>query len=180
MKITRIKIKYLEGPRLKAVFSITFNNSLTVNDCYIIIDEEKDMKFIAFPFTKNKDGEMLSLAHPTIPTFNDKVKEKVFELYNANEEEFINDGVVDVCRVTGCKSEKIAEGLFEVKLLFNEKFAVNKLVCKVQNNELTFRHPYSREIDGERYNLVNFESQILIQDITMWLAKSCISKKNSD
>ena len=44
----------------------------------------------------------------------------------------------------------------------------------MQNNSLSFRHPFSKVVDEVRNFVVNFENQILIQDITMWLAKSCM------
>ena len=175
MEITKIKIRYLDGPRLKAVFSITFNNSLTINDCCIIIDEEKNMKFVAFPFTKDKNGEIVDLAHPINKDFKETINQKVFELYDNRQEEFVKNDVCEICKVTNCKIQKIEEGVFDVRLIFDYMFAINKLICKLQNNSLSFRHPYSKVVDEQRYYLVNFEKQILIQDITMWLAKCCMN-----
>ncbi len=176
MKITKIKIKYLDGARLRAKFSITFDNCFTINDCCVIIDEEKNMKFVAFPFTKNKDDEIIDLAYPITASFKAEITEKVFELYYANQEEYINEEDVGLCKVTACSAQNIEPGLFEVKLVLDDVFAINKLMCKVENNSLSFRHPFSKIVNEERMYLIDFENQTLIQDITMWMAKSCINK----
>lgn len=180
MKITKIKIKYLDGARLRARCSITFNNCFTVNDCSIIIDEEKNMKFVAFPFTKNKNDEIIDLAYPINVSFKKDITDKVFEVYDSNQEEYIDEEKIDVCKVTACSVKNIEPGLFEAKLVLDDVFAINKLICKVGNNSLAFRHQFSKLVDEERVYLINFENQILIQDITMWMAKSCMNKKSTE
>ena len=63
MEITDIRIKKVSADsRMKAVASVTFDNSFVVHDIKLI--EGQDKLFTAMPSRKTPDGEYKDIAHP--------------------------------------------------------------------------------------------------------------------
>ena len=63
MEITDVRIRKInpEG-KMKAIVSVTFDNSFVIHDIKIIEGQEK--LFIAMPSRKTPDGEFKDIAHP--------------------------------------------------------------------------------------------------------------------
>ena len=78
MQITEVKVRKLfeEGP-MKAVVSVTFDNSIAVHDIKVI--EVKDRTFIVMPSTKNPDGTYRDVVHPINSTVRAEISEAVLE-----------------------------------------------------------------------------------------------------
>ena len=63
MEITDIRVKTVSSEsKMKAVVSVTFDNSFVVHDIKIIEGQEK--LFTAMPSRKTSDGEYQDIAHP--------------------------------------------------------------------------------------------------------------------
>lgn len=63
MEITDIRIKKVSNDsKMKAVVSVTFDNSFVVHDIKII--EGQDKLFTAMPSRKTPEGEYKDIAHP--------------------------------------------------------------------------------------------------------------------
>lgn len=63
MEITDIRIKKVSADsKMKAVVSVTFDNSFVVHDIKII--EGQDKLFTAMPSRKTPEGEYKDIAHP--------------------------------------------------------------------------------------------------------------------
>ena len=90
MQITDIRIREIakEG-KMKAVVSITFDESFVVHDIKII-EGEKGL-FIAMPSRKASDGEYRDIAHP----INSDTRRKIQDLVLARYEETPEEEVVE-------------------------------------------------------------------------------------
>ena len=80
MQITEIKIRKLfdEGP-LKAVASVTFDDSLVIHDIKVI--HAKDRLFVVMPSNKNADGSFRDIVHPINSAFRRYLEDAVIEAY---------------------------------------------------------------------------------------------------
>lgn len=80
MQITEIKIRKLfdEGP-LKAVASVTFDDSLVIHDIKVI--HAKEHLFIVMPSNKNNDGSFRDIVHPINSAFRGYLEDAVIEAY---------------------------------------------------------------------------------------------------
>ena len=85
MQITDIKIRKLfeEGP-MRAVASITFDESFVVHDVKVIFANER--YFIVMPSRKNADGTFRDVAHPINASFRAELEEKVLAAYREEQE----------------------------------------------------------------------------------------------
>ena len=81
MQITDIKIRKTfegEGP-MKAVVSVTFDDSLALHDIKVIYAKEKH--FIVMPSRKNADGSYRDIVHPINAAFREELEEAVIRAY---------------------------------------------------------------------------------------------------
>lgn len=81
MEITNLKVRKLfsEGP-MKAVVSITFDNSLAVHDIKVI--NAGDRFFVVMPSRKNPDGTFRDVVHPINGEFRSVIETAVITAYN--------------------------------------------------------------------------------------------------
>ena len=87
MQITDVRVRKIakEG-KMKAVVSVTFDNTFVVHDIKVI-EGDKGL-FIAMPSKKTADGEFRDIAHPINSTTRDAIQNKILEAYeNAAAEE---------------------------------------------------------------------------------------------
>lgn len=94
MEITDIKIRktFEEGP-LKAILSVTFDDSLALHDVKIINADSR--QFVVMPSRKNADGTYKDIVHPINSDFRKKLEEKLLCAYNTHLIETHDDGVVE-------------------------------------------------------------------------------------
>ena len=96
MQITDIKVRKLfdEGP-MKAVVSVTFDNSFVVHDIKII--EGNNGRFIAMPSRKVGEGDFRDIAHPIQSETRQHLQDIIFEAYEESAQQdqpdFMNDTV---------------------------------------------------------------------------------------
>jgi len=81
MEITSLKVRKLfnEGS-MKAVVSITFDESLTVHDIKVIYSGERF--FVVMPSRKNPDGSFRDVVHPINSEFRALIENAVLTAYN--------------------------------------------------------------------------------------------------
>lgn len=86
MEITDIRIKKVAGDgKMKAVASVTFDNSFAVHDVKVIEGPEK--LFVAMPSRRTPDGEYRDIAHPINSDMRSMLESKVLAAYDAIEDE---------------------------------------------------------------------------------------------
>ena len=88
MEITDIRTRVVsKDSKMKAVVSVTFDQSFVVHDIKVI-EGEKGL-FIAMPSRKATDGEYRDIAHPINSSTRDKIQTIILEKYQeaAAEEE---------------------------------------------------------------------------------------------
>ena len=92
MQITDIKIrKTFENGPLKAILSVTFDDSLALHDVKIINADNRF--FVVMPSRKNADGTYKDIVHPINSEFRHLLEEKLLAAYNTylvNEPEGID------------------------------------------------------------------------------------------
>ena len=82
MEITDIRIRQMTNDaKMKAVVSVTFDNSFVVHDIKIIEGEEK--LFIAMPSRKTPDNEFKDIAHPINPEMRETLSDMLLEKYHS-------------------------------------------------------------------------------------------------
>ncbi len=64
---------------MKAIVSVTFDNSFVVHDIKVI--EGNNGFFIAMPSRKTQDGEFKDIVHPINTEFREKLSGEVMEKY---------------------------------------------------------------------------------------------------
>ena len=94
MEITDIKIRktFEEGP-LRAIMSVTFDDSLALHDVKIINADSR--QFVVMPSRKNADGTYKDIVHPINSEFRRKLEEKLLSAYNTHLIETHDDGVIE-------------------------------------------------------------------------------------
>ena len=94
MEITDIKIRktFEEGP-LKAILSVTFDDSLALHDVKIINADSR--QFVVMPSRKNADGTYKDIVHPINSEFRKKLEDKLLSAYNTHLIETLDDGVIE-------------------------------------------------------------------------------------
>ena len=85
MQITDVKIRKLfdEGP-MKAVVSITLDNTVAVHDVKVIY--ARDRYFIVMPSRKNPDGTYRDIVHPINAQFRAELESTVLSEYEREVE----------------------------------------------------------------------------------------------
>ncbi len=82
MEITDIRIRQMsEEGKMKAVVSVTFDNSFVVHDIKII--EGQDKLFIAMPSRKTPENEFKDIAHPINMEMREKLQERIIDKYES-------------------------------------------------------------------------------------------------
>ncbi len=82
MEITDIRIRQMpEEGKMKAVVSVTFDNSFVVHDIKIIEGQEK--LFIAMPSRKTPENEFKDIAHPINMEMREKLQERIIDKYES-------------------------------------------------------------------------------------------------
>ena len=80
MQITDIRVRKIntEG-KMKAVVSVTFDDSFVVHEIKVI--EGQDKLFIAMPSRKTPDGEFKDIAHPINAETREKLQSEILAKY---------------------------------------------------------------------------------------------------
>jgi len=85
MKITDIKVrKVSQEGKMKAVISVTFDDSFVIHDIKVI--EGKEKLFAAMPSRKVADGTYRDIVHPITSEMREELQNAILEKY----EEFLN------------------------------------------------------------------------------------------
>ncbi len=80
LNITDMKIRKLqEDGRMRAVVSVTFDDSLVVHDIKVI--EGPNRFFLAMPSRKMPDGTYRDIVHPTNGQVREQLEQAILELY---------------------------------------------------------------------------------------------------
>lgn len=80
MVITDVKIrKKLDGSKMRAIVSVTFDDALAVHDIKII--EGTDKLFLAMPSRQRPDGGFADITHPTCASLRNELEARVIEEY---------------------------------------------------------------------------------------------------
>ena len=87
MEVTDIRVRKVNSEgRMKAVVSVTFDDTFVVHDIKVIEGQEK--LFVAMPSRKTPDGEFKDIAHPINAAMRTKLEAVIIEAYeNYSEEE---------------------------------------------------------------------------------------------
>jgi stage V sporulation protein G len=82
MEITDVRVRTIgdEG-KLKAIVSVTFDDEFVVHDIKVI--EGQNGLFIAMPSRKMNEGDFRDIAHPLTSETRNRLKDAIFEKYNA-------------------------------------------------------------------------------------------------
>ena len=96
MEITDIKIRKINAEgRMKAVVSVTFDDSFVVHDIKVIEGQEK--LFIAMPSRKVGEGDFRDVAHPLKSETRAKIRDAIFAEYDRLCAEDTADAAEEVC-----------------------------------------------------------------------------------
>lgn len=80
MEITDIRVKTVSSDsKMKAVVSVTFDNSFVVHDIKIIEGQEK--LFTAMPSRRTADGEYQDIAHPINAEMRARLEKEILTQY---------------------------------------------------------------------------------------------------
>ena len=82
MEITDIKFRKLfedETKPLKAILSLTFDDSLALHDVKIINADNRF--FVVMPSRKNADGTYKDIVHPINADFRKRIEERILSSY---------------------------------------------------------------------------------------------------
>ncbi len=80
MEITSITIRKMSSEgKMKAIVSVTFDNSFVVHDIKVI--EGTNGFFIAMPSCKTQDGEFKDIVHPINSEFRERLSSEVLKKY---------------------------------------------------------------------------------------------------
>lgn len=86
MNITDIRVRKVNSVgKMKAVVSITFDDSFVVHDIKVI--EGQDKLFIAMPSRKTPEGEFKDIAHPINTSTREALEAEILKRY----EEALNE-----------------------------------------------------------------------------------------
>ena len=86
MEITSVRVRLVKNDdsKLKAVASVTFDDSFAVHDVKVL--EGTEGPFIAMPSKKLPDGTYRDVAHPTCSEMRETLKKAVLQAYSAELE----------------------------------------------------------------------------------------------
>ena len=80
MNITDIRIRKLSiDGKMKAVVSVTFDNSFVVHDVKVV--EGQNGLFVAMPSRKTSEGEFRDIAHPISADAREYIQTSVLQAY---------------------------------------------------------------------------------------------------
>lgn len=79
MEITEIKISLFNDDRLKGFVNIILDDLFVVRGLKII--RGLNGYFVAMPSRRHHDGTFRDIAHPTKPSFREKLEKKILEKY---------------------------------------------------------------------------------------------------
>ncbi len=85
MKITDVRLRLKDEPKLKGIASITFDECFVVHDVRII--DGKDGLFISMPNKKSADGQHKDIAHPIKQETREEIQTAVLDAYKKAVEE---------------------------------------------------------------------------------------------
>lgn len=86
LEITDVRVRKIRGDgKMKAVASVTFNNSFVVHDIKVI--EGQNGLFIAMPSRKTPAGEYRDIAHPINSDMRGKLQGVILEQYEQIQSE---------------------------------------------------------------------------------------------
>ncbi|MCM1299926.1 MAG: septation regulator SpoVG [Firmicutes bacterium] len=81
MNISDVRIrKTMNEARLKAVVSLTIENSIAIHDIKIIQGDER--LFVAMPSRRDDSGNFRDIVHPISPEAREVLEEKILSAYN--------------------------------------------------------------------------------------------------
>lgn len=84
MEITDIRIRKINSEgRMKAVVSVTFDDTFVVHDIKVIEGQEK--LFVAMPSRKTPDGEFKDIAHPINTEMREKLESAIIREYEVSK-----------------------------------------------------------------------------------------------
>jgi stage V sporulation protein G len=91
MEITDVRVRTIgdEG-KLKAIVSVTFDDEFVVHDIKVI--EGQNGLFIAMPSRKMSEGDFRDIAHPLTSETRNRLKDAIFEKYDAMQAESYGGG----------------------------------------------------------------------------------------
>ena len=82
MDITDIRVRKISpGSKMKAVVSVTFDNSLVIHDIKVI--QGNDKLFVAMPSRKTPEGEFKDIAHPINAQMRDSLEHEIMKKYQS-------------------------------------------------------------------------------------------------
>lgn len=82
MDITDIRVRKISlDSKMKAVVSVTFDNSLVIHDIKVI--EGNDKLFVAMPSRKTPEGEFKDIAHPINAAMRDSLEHEIMKKYQS-------------------------------------------------------------------------------------------------
>ncbi|MDR0930984.1 MAG: septation regulator SpoVG [Clostridiales bacterium] len=90
MQITDIRVRKINSEgRMKAIISVTFDDSIVVHDIKVIQGQEK--LFVAMPSRKTPDGEFHDVVHPINSETRTMLEEAILDAYEQAKTEQEND-----------------------------------------------------------------------------------------
>ena len=82
MDITDIRVRKISlDSKMKAVVSVTFDNSLVIHDIKVI--EGNDKLFVVMPSRKTPEGEFKDIAHPINTEMRDQLEHEIMKKYQS-------------------------------------------------------------------------------------------------
>ena len=91
MKFTDVRIRKVdkEDTKLRAVASVTIDDSFVIHDIKVIEGQEK--LFIAMPSRKTPDGEFKDIAHPINAEMRELLQEMILSKYQESLDEIATE-----------------------------------------------------------------------------------------
>lgn len=81
MNISDVRIrKTMNEARLRAVVSLTLENSIAIHDIKVIQGDER--LFVAMPSRRDDSGNFRDIVHPISPEAREKLEDTVLSAYN--------------------------------------------------------------------------------------------------
>lgn len=86
MQITDVRLRKVnnQDTRMKALVSITFDDSFVIHDLRVI--EGNNGLFVAMPSKRTPDGEFRDIAHPINSDMRQHVQEEIMKVYEDTED----------------------------------------------------------------------------------------------
>lgn len=82
MNISDVRIrKTMNEARLRAVVSLTVDNSLAIHDIKVIQGDER--LFVAMPSRRDDAGNFRDIVHPISPEAREELEQEILSVYNS-------------------------------------------------------------------------------------------------